>query len=214
MLVFFALSGLVLAFSFIKVDRERYAPYPLKRFTRIWPPVAAAILVAVVLKALQTAQPVQLLSTWFDTSWDEPSTFKSLLGTLVMSGKTITLDNPMWSLIHEARISVIIPLLALVTIRRPIVAITASITLMLLAVRVNGNVAGHPVLHSAAMSLAFIFLFALGIMIAANLARVRRALGQLRPLQTAALWLLALTAIAFPPRARSRSRALRSLSCC
>ena len=81
-LVFFALSGLVLAFAFIKADGERYAPYAVKRFTRIWPPFAAAILVAIGLKALLDPQPVRALSSWFATSWVEPTTLKSVLGTL------------------------------------------------------------------------------------------------------------------------------------
>src|ERR1700722_1053730 len=49
-LIFFVLSGLVLAMTFVYRDGDHYAPFVVKRVFRIWPAFAVAILASAWLR--------------------------------------------------------------------------------------------------------------------------------------------------------------------
>ena len=118
--LFFVLSGYVLMQSLTGTKVPTYGQFVVRRICRIWLPFVAAILFAGLLRALIDPAPLTGRA-WINTSWNTPLTLKLILGHLAMIGISPydNLDNPMWSLAHEMRISLVFPLLAAITIWRP-----------------------------------------------------------------------------------------------
>lgn len=113
-LLFFVLSGCVLAMPFFGGYKQDYPTYALRRVTRIYLPYFVVLLVAAGLYAL-TVQPGGGYQP-DGGGWENPLTFDLFLSHLIMSGvqmKSVSLDPPAWSLIIEMRISLIFPLLVL-----------------------------------------------------------------------------------------------------
>ena len=110
--VFFILSGLVLALPMVRGRVDGYGSFLLKRFFRLYPPFAAAIALSCVLCAALDPGAVAGLSGWFNHSWDEPLRPGLVAAHLLMLGPDpyLHLDNVMWSLVHEVRISLLFPL--------------------------------------------------------------------------------------------------------
>ncbi len=118
--LFFVLSGLVLFLTFQARDGFRYRPYIVKRIARILPPLVVAVLVSAALMIAIAPVPVAALSTWFNTaSWSEPPTPLLIAGHLALldGARWQSLDNVSWSLVHEMRISIVFPLIALAVVR-------------------------------------------------------------------------------------------------
>lgn len=118
--LFFVLSGLVLFLTLRARDGFRYRPYIIKRITRIWPPLVSAVLVSAALMILVAPRPVQGLSVWFDTaSWSEAPSPLLIAGHIALLDRARwqSLDNVSWSLVHEMRISIVFPLIALAILR-------------------------------------------------------------------------------------------------
>jgi peptidoglycan/LPS O-acetylase OafA/YrhL len=118
--LFFVLSGLVLFLTLRARDGFRYRPYIVKRVARIWPPLVVAVMVSATLMILVAPQPVPGLSDWFNTaSWIDPPTPLLVAGHLALldGDRWQSLDNVSWSLVHEMRISLVFPLIALAVLR-------------------------------------------------------------------------------------------------
>ena len=114
MLVFFALSGFVLFIPF-KRGNVAFAPYLVKRVARLYPPFVVAVLLSAALYALVDPRPITGINEWFNnTSWEHAPTAKIIIGHLMMTDRRDLqgLDNVMWSLVHEMRISVVFPVIA------------------------------------------------------------------------------------------------------
>ena len=126
--VFFILSGLVLALPMVRGRVDGYGSFLLKRFFRLYPPFAAAIALSCVLCAALDPGAVAGLSGWFNHSWDEPLRPGLVAAHLLMLGPDpyLHLDNVMWSLVHEVRISLLFPLLVLAVMRRPAPMLAAA----------------------------------------------------------------------------------------
>jgi peptidoglycan/LPS O-acetylase OafA/YrhL len=113
-IIFFVLSGYVLALPFFRGTQPSYPRYLLKRFCRIYIPFAAAILVAACLYCLASRQIAPNASEWFNGVWPwKKPRLSTLAGHLLMIGtrRDMNLDIVMWSLVYEMRISLIFPLL-------------------------------------------------------------------------------------------------------
>jgi peptidoglycan/LPS O-acetylase OafA/YrhL len=115
-IIFFVLSGYVLALPFFRGTQPSYLRYIFKRVCRIYIPFAVAICIAALLcRITDVHQSRPLASSWFNVSiwewrWAGPSVLAPhflMIGTI----PDIALDGPMWSLVYEMRISVIFPLL-------------------------------------------------------------------------------------------------------
>ncbi|MDH6257813.1 acyltransferase [Bradyrhizobium sp. BR13661] len=116
-LLFFVLSGFVLHLAFVS-RREGYWPFMIKRFWRIYPPFCVAILASAALYHLIGAAPMDGLTDWANhSSWQLRPTFSVVAAHLAMTDieDLHSLDNPMWSLVVEMRISILFPLIALAT---------------------------------------------------------------------------------------------------
>lgn len=200
--LFFALSGFVLSMPFLRSKRQPgYAEFAIKRICRIYPPFAFAILVSAMLYAVVQPTPISGLSTWFnEVLWDRPLSVDYIVRNLLMTGipGDMTLDLVMWSLVHELRISLIFPLLFVLTHRWPVASLAAS---LLLSVACTAALAGTEA-SSLATSLVdtgrFIFLFVAGIVMAGRVDAIRMAVSRLSPRMVLLLWLMSVALMLAP----------------
>ncbi|TCN22212.1 acyltransferase family protein [Mesobacillus foraminis] len=116
--LFFVLSGFVLSLPFYTKRRFSYGKYTIKRLCRIYIPYISAIIITLVLRELFFTNKIIGLSQWFNVNWSQPFTlftFKEHL--LLISTFTSNLNNVVWSLVHEMRISLVFPLIMFILIR-------------------------------------------------------------------------------------------------
>ncbi|MBE1507065.1 peptidoglycan/LPS O-acetylase OafA/YrhL [Rhizobium viscosum] len=162
--LFFVLSGFVLAASFEKQTLS-YPGYLIRRFCRIYLPFATAIAFAVALFILSPSGPIEGLTEWFNaSSWTAAPSSDVVAGHLTMTGRDahIQLNNVMWSLIHELRISVLFPLIVLLAIWNWRVTLTALACLWLLSEAVGRLTPEGSILASILDTAGYILLFAVG----------------------------------------------------
>ena len=118
-LLFFILSGFVMSLSYINGRKKPYPQYLVKRICRLYIPFIISILIAVLMNHLfYTNESLINVSEWGNSQWRGIS-FSSLLNHVFFMGdyNTNVLNGPIWSLIHEMRISIIFPFLMIVFLR-------------------------------------------------------------------------------------------------
>jgi peptidoglycan/LPS O-acetylase OafA/YrhL len=198
--VFFLLSGLVLTLPMLK-GHEPYKFFLIKRFFRLYPPFAASILLAALLWSI-SGSDAGGLSAWFDSSWRDSISAPLIAGHLFIVGvdPMQQINNVMWSLVHEMRISLIFPVLAVAAIAYPRIMIVISM-LILSAVAyppVFAWLRGQLIevgpwwpLATALDTLQYLLYFVTGIFIAANLQRLKSVFGRMPSRTRSALWLAA-----------------------
>jgi peptidoglycan/LPS O-acetylase OafA/YrhL len=110
-IIFFVLSGFVLAYSLLKQPTS-YVGYVVKRIFRIYPVFLFVILSSYALHRIIGVHH-DVGSNWFRDVVDPDLSFAVLLKHLTMWGTkgSIGLDNVMWSLVHEMRISLVFPVI-------------------------------------------------------------------------------------------------------
>ena len=190
-LVFFVLSGLVLARSFVERDRVEYLPFAIKRVFRIWLPFAGTILVAAALTHVVSLGPVAGTSWWFATSWQHPASMASVSRHLLMTGTATDLDSPMWSLMHEMRVSLIFPILVALTLWNWPVALLGSVACSVVCVEAGAHGwmgrAAWPIVSTG----TYVFLFVAGTAMARGLPAIRRGVAGLPVAAITGLWVVA-----------------------
>jgi peptidoglycan/LPS O-acetylase OafA/YrhL len=126
--IFFVLSGYVLAQSLARVPMT-CAKFAVRRICRIWLPFVVAILGAALLYICVAPQPLPD-HDWLNMSWNVRLTWHVVLGHILMidTPANQSLDAPMWSLIHEMRLSLVFPFLVLATTCRPRITFAATLT--------------------------------------------------------------------------------------
>ena len=166
--LFFVLSGFVLYLSLHRHDRDGWLTFAARRLARLWPPVAVAVLVSAGLYLLVAPGPMPALAGWFtDLSWTEPLSPRLLAGHLLLfdANRFHTLDNPMWSLVVEVRLSLLFPLLAAAMRRRPLATLVGCAAISFASRHVLW--AGHPIGKlDPFFTLQFLDLFAVGAFMA------------------------------------------------
>ena len=162
-LIFFVLSGMVLTMTCTRRDPDKYIPFIVKRIFRIWPPFALAVLVAAVARLSLGHHNVVGTTATFMQNSASSITMRSLLEHLMMVGTALDLDPPMWSLIHEMRISLIFPPLVFLSLPRWRSALSSTFLVTIVAEYLHSH---NPALQSLIMTIRFSFLFILGILIA------------------------------------------------
>jgi peptidoglycan/LPS O-acetylase OafA/YrhL len=115
--MFFALSGFVLTLPFLRQRQQRYLLYVVRRVCRIYLPYVAALAIAVL--ACWRFHGLDLYGKEFQLTWRSPPSFQTVEQHLLLIGKfnAFAYNPPIWSLVHEMRISLIFPLLCLVSLR-------------------------------------------------------------------------------------------------
>jgi len=163
--VFFALSGFVLALMFLRPDPPSYAAFAVKRICRIYLPYIAVIAVAMLLMTATAPHRTPELSEWFNASWNHSVSWPLILDHALMLGQAQYnfVDNPIWSLVHEMRYSLIFPMIMWVVVRmgwRPLVAGSLGLSLAAMAAL------SHTGDNWALDSLQYAFLFVTGATLA------------------------------------------------
>jgi peptidoglycan/LPS O-acetylase OafA/YrhL len=197
-LIFFVLSGLVLTFQFSRPSSLR--AYYVKRVCRIWPPFAAAILFSAGLYCVVQPTPLPQFGAWFAQTWSHAPTLSVLLQHLsLIFGGDASLDNPIWSLTHEMRISIVFPLIVLAVRARPLLAIAGAIALEVAAAWV-GPALG-PIMGEIAHTASYAFLFVVGAAIGVRLPAVRALIARVPAWVRGGGWAVALFLVTLTPAA-------------
>ncbi len=192
-LVFFVLSGLVLAMTFVYRDGDRYIPFIIKRFFRIWPLFALVVCASAGMLLAIGHHYVSGAASTFHANWGTPVSASMLGQHLAMSGTHTDLDGPMWSLIHEMRISILFPFLIAMVLWNWRIALIATSAVSVL----SGAIHPSPGFVSSLLSSTrFLALFVFGALIALHLAPLRRKIGSAPKPVRIILWLLCLAGAA------------------
>jgi peptidoglycan/LPS O-acetylase OafA/YrhL len=193
-LLFFVLSGFVLALPFDAPPgtRPRLLPFTAKRVVRLLLPCAAvAAILGLLVPALDVA-PRPELSGWVDGSWQEPVTPGLVLRHALLLGGEYTLNNPMWTLHYELRVSLIFPaMMALAALGNTVLAgaAIAGVLVCLVEMKFIGT--------GLLTTLLFVPHFALGALLARHRDAVAGWVLRRGSLATVALWLLCYLLLTF-----------------
>lgn len=195
-LIFFVLSGLVSAMTYVNRNGDRYLPFIAKRFFRIWMPFAFVICASAGLNILIGHHAVAGLTPAFEATWATPVTVSTLVSHLLLLGTAIDLDGPMWSLIHQLRIFIVLPFLVGAIIanwRMSLVFLTIA-SLLASAIDVEPGIS-----NSFLATVRFLVLPGFGIVMALHLHHMRHFLGSASHRLRLFLWLAFLAGAAASP---------------
>jgi peptidoglycan/LPS O-acetylase OafA/YrhL len=110
-IVFFVLSGFVLAQPWVTGNGQRWGVFVVRRIARVYLPYLAALSLTLLLRQAAGHDWLPNLGYLVNTTWEKPITSTVVLHHLAMDGRESTLDPPIWSLVWEMRVSMIFPLL-------------------------------------------------------------------------------------------------------
>lgn len=110
-ILFFVLSGFVLSLPAVAGKPQSYPTFLIRRVFRIYVPYLAAL--AVSIAGAYWLHGLVTRSSWFQSSWSDPVDWHLVFQHLLFIGSydSMQFDNPIWSLVHEMRISLVFPLL-------------------------------------------------------------------------------------------------------
>jgi peptidoglycan/LPS O-acetylase OafA/YrhL len=166
-LVFFLISGFVLALPFVNGRAPGFLRFLVKRVTRIWPAYVAACLFAFLAAAVIGGRAIPSISNWSAGAWRNPATAATVFQhlTLVSDSPRGGFDPVLWSLVHEMRVCLVFPLLAALVLRqrRWWLTVAASIAAAYAAIRLMPPGSGFTSYWRTVMYLQF---FVSGIVLA------------------------------------------------
>jgi peptidoglycan/LPS O-acetylase OafA/YrhL len=127
--LFFVLSGYVLALPFWRDKRIGYLRYFIRRFVRIYIPYAISVCVAVSVGTHFVGAQLPL-SHWFYVSWHTPFTSRLIASQFLTIDTAGKINIAFWSLRYEMEMSFLIPLIckALGTLRARTALLSAIAT--------------------------------------------------------------------------------------
>lgn len=192
-LMFFILSGYVLALQLDGPKRPSLPQYLARRFLRIWPPFAVVIVLAFgVLFWTQTA-----VDAGVQNGAPRVPHLKDLWENLLMIGNPYAIDPPVWSLYVEMRLSLVFPLVFWLSRRFQFL----EAMLVGLAVSVLLSHTIHWRMPEMLLSLAeasrFVVLFVLGAALARPGNPVQLLYGRLHPTAKAGCLVVAVACLAY-----------------
>jgi len=203
-IMFFALSGYVLSLPYFADRPVPYGQYLVKRFCRIYLPFAVAICLSVFLWLFSSHVPVPSLGTWFQENWpDPPLVWRQVLSHFLMDGTHFAtrFDEPIWSLAHEMRISIIFPVLVLISrksnraIALGLVLFFVSTPLLELCGDANIGVVPESTMAAWILTLRYVPFFLMGILLAKHAATLGARIRQMPWWLYAGCWAASYAAI-------------------
>lgn len=117
-MLFFLLSGFVLALPFLNRRMTSFPKYLVRRFCRIYIPYIVSIGLSIALFLLIDSPLRSSMSANFNNQWGHDVSIFSLISYVFLLGfDTFNINGVTWSLVHEMRISIFFPFLMLFVIR-------------------------------------------------------------------------------------------------
>lgn len=174
-MLFFVLSGYVLALPYVEQRPLAWWRFLIRRFCRLWPPLAAAVALTCLLYWLAEPRP-----PFAGGGWDQPMTIARVSHCLLLSeadGGCGSFVPTLWSLTYEARISAVFPVLAPLFLRAPFAVAAVAMALWLVP-------------SGMSQTAGFSLLFMMGILAAAQAPRLEAAARSIRPVLVAIFGLL------------------------
>ncbi|WP_164472759.1 acyltransferase family protein [Cohnella candidum] len=113
-ILFFVLSGYVLALPFMERSGGSYRSFVIRRIFRIYVPYLVSVILATLMASWLASGRIPGIDAW--QRGIHPGTLAGHL-FLVADTDTKALNNVMWSLVHEMRISLLFPLITLCVLR-------------------------------------------------------------------------------------------------
>jgi len=188
-ILFFVLSGFVLACSLERAVSIDYRGFVLRRLCRVYLPFVGSILFSLVAYTLVQPERIPSLSPWFnELAWSEPPTLGMVARHLLMTGLIgdDRLNPIMWSLVYELRISLVFPALFLATNRWPRAVLATGLLANVAAGALTGcrsvqcqPFRGEDVTDSVVLTVYFALFFIIGILLARHRDPVRRTIQSL-----------------------------------
>lgn len=169
-ILFFVLSGFVLALPIARGTAQPYTVYLVRRVCRIYLPYLAALSLALTCDWLFHERPI--LSPFVANAWSVPVSVRLIAQHIGFVGVyDYTQVNPaFWSLVHEMRISLVFPLLCLALYRLRL----APALLTLAALTCLGTVLSMQMPSQARtfVTIHYLAVFGLGALLAKNLLQI------------------------------------------
>jgi peptidoglycan/LPS O-acetylase OafA/YrhL len=115
-LVFFVLSGLVLTLPVIRRANFDWIGYYPRRIARLWIPVAASVVLAVIWIVLTDQTAARASSLWVDEYSIHGLSWAQVLNSFDLIFGNISLNNPLWTIRWELLFSILLPVFVVVAI--------------------------------------------------------------------------------------------------
>jgi peptidoglycan/LPS O-acetylase OafA/YrhL len=160
---FFLLSGFVLSLPYLRGNPQTYSVFIRKRILRIYGPYLGALLISLACCSIWHGQ-FKEYGWWASRTWALPVSVKTVVNHLLFIGNYDygMYNTAFWSLVYEMRISIIFPLLFLLTRKLR----TSGSILFIIAC----TVAGARLLESKTwVTVEYVGVFAIGILMAKHL---------------------------------------------
>lgn len=117
-ILFFTLSGFALARMLVSMKGHSYGPYVAARFVRLFPPYIAALALAFALYWLLGVVGITWERDWVAVAkpmWDNDLALQHVL--MIGIFDTSAVNPPIWSIVHEMRLSIVFPILFMIVAR-------------------------------------------------------------------------------------------------
>jgi peptidoglycan/LPS O-acetylase OafA/YrhL len=130
--LFFLLSGFVLALPYIDQPGPRYQVFVVRRIFRIYVPYVIALGFAVWGASCFHGAKGSNYGSWFADQWSEPVDPRLVVQHLLFLGNynTMEFNSPIWSLVEEMRISLLFPLFCPLVLRLPAIGAVALVPVL------------------------------------------------------------------------------------
>lgn len=168
-LLFFVLSGFVLSLPYLLGSQLSYKNFMVRRVCRVYIPYL--VVIAVAMLAFHSLKPIYGLSDWISILSTGEFSSKVIFEHIGLIGNynTDRFNGVIWTLVHEMRVYLIFPLLALVIIRFNWMGALAVCAALSLIGSVNNALHWEPVngfQNSFSLTLHYCSLFIIGGLIA------------------------------------------------
>ncbi|NLR96433.1 acyltransferase [Rhizobium sp. P38BS-XIX] len=199
--LFFVLSGFALTRMWGRIGFPRYDAYLASRIARLYPPYLASLILAVC-----TYHLLKALGAHWDLGWmNVPNPVfgenLNIPGNLLMIGvfNPSEINPPIWSIIHEMRISIIFPLIYFSVWRlRKATFLVFPIISLLIAYAISGIIPLTPLQAELLISLHYSTFFAAGSFLAFHQDAISKAFSALKGRWRILTWAVALLLYAYP----------------
>jgi peptidoglycan/LPS O-acetylase OafA/YrhL len=198
-ILFFVLSGFVLSLPWLHGHPRSYINFLLNRFWRLYPPYLIVMIVAAAGAILIGGHKISAASIWFNQlGWSSPVSWRAVPSIVFLTNGPSSnwLDESVWSLVWEARVVVIFPILIWAVVHwKNAGLITVLAALMAANPIIKMVIPPHYTDSLGDIRTAFLYpeFFILGIAVAMNQNSIRYWLSRWRGIAGIAVFALGLT---------------------